>query len=95
MSLHQSIDYENELECEEEAEEVFDRFLSETNADKNAIHYDYILIEDDGNIYVNELGEIQGQINGRRTLVTEENLIEGVLEENELEKVKERYEELT
>jgi hypothetical protein len=94
MSLHQSIDYKFDFENEQKAEEAFERFVSETNADKNAVLYDYILTEEDGNIYVNEIGEMQGRVNGRRTLITEEYLIEGVLEQEEVEKVKERYEEL-
>lgn len=94
MSLHQSIDYVFDFEDEQKAEEAFDRFLSETNANKNAFHYDYILTEDNGNVYINEIGETQNDLNGRRTMITDECLIEGVLEQNEVKRVKERYEEL-
>lgn len=94
MSLHNSIDYKFDFEDEQKAEQAFDRFLSETNAHKNALNYEYLLTAENGNLYVNEIGETQNSINGRRTLLTDGVLIEGVLEKSEIEKVKERYDEL-
>lgn len=94
MSLHQSIEYKFDFEDEDRAEEVFQRYLSETNADKNGVHYDYLLTEQNGNLYVNEIGEIDGVLNGRRSLLTDETVIEGVLDEGEVEEMKRRYDEL-
>lgn len=94
MSLHQSIDYEYDFEDELRAEEAFERFMSETNAARNAVHYDYLLTEESGNIYVNEIGEMAGDLNCRRTLIGDEVLIEGVLEQDKVEKVKEKYDRL-
>lgn len=94
MSLHQSIDYQCGFEDEEKAEKIFQRYVAETNASRNAIHFDYLLTKEDGNFYVNELGEIDGNLSGRRTLVTDNLIIEGVLEENKLKEIKERYDEL-
>ena len=95
MSLHQSIEYEFDFEDEEKADEVFQKYISETNASKNAIHYDYLLTEDEGNFYVNELGEMNGTLNGRRSLVTDEVVIEGVLEDEVAEEMKRRYDILS
>lgn len=94
MSLHQHIEYEYEFGDKEKAGEIFDKFLMETNASKNAAYYDYLLTYERGNYYVNELGEMSGVVNGRRALVTEDNVIEGVLEESSAEELKRRYEEL-
>ena len=95
MSLYQSIEYNFDFEDQDRAEEVFQKYLSETNADKNAIHYDYFLTEEEGNFYVNEIGEIDGVLNGRRSLVTDETVIEGVLDQGELEEMKRIYDELS
>lgn len=92
MSLHQHIDYESEIDDSERAEDVFSRFISETNANKNSVYYDYLLTEENGNTYVNELGGLDGT-SGRRALFTEEGFIEGVLEGDLARELKERYEE--
>ena len=94
MAIHNSIDYEDNLGNDERAEKAFEKFISETNAARNAVHYDYLITEEDGNIYVNEIGEVQGNLNGRRTLVGEDILIEGILEQDRVKEIKEEYERL-
>jgi len=94
MSLHQSIEYQCGFEDEGKAEEIFQKYFAETNASRNAIHFDYLLTKENGNFYVNELGETNNDISGRRALITDNQLIEGVLKDEKLEEIKERYDEL-
>ncbi len=94
MSIHHHLEYESELDDPEEADEIMERFFDETNAEKQAPYFDYLLTEDDGNRYVNEIGTMDGNVKGRRALVTDEYVIEGVLDDELAEEIKERYEEL-
>jgi len=95
MSIHHHLDYESDIDDPDRGEELIERFVDETNASTNAVNYEYLLTEEDGCFYVNELGTINGRVNGRRALITDEIVIEGVLEEGIAIKLKKRYESLS
>ncbi len=94
MSIHQHLEYESELDDPDKADNILETFFEETNAEKHAPYYDYLLTEEGDNFYVNEIGTLDKSIKGRRALVIDEHVIEGVLEEEIAEEMKRRYEEL-
>lgn len=80
------------------AETVFERYWEENNPSLNAINYDYLISEDEGNYYVDEIGELQGRTSVRRTLIYDPEdefvIIEAPLNDDLAKLQKERYENL-
>jgi hypothetical protein len=97
VAAHERLDYKTELE-REIADEVFEAYWENDNPSVNSVHYDYLIHEDDGNIYVDEIGELDGNVSVRRSLIVDfedQTTIEGLLTDNLAEIQKERYEEMS
>lgn len=94
MSIHRSLDFETDLDDGELSEEVFQRYLDETNAKKNALNFEYLVSKEDGYIYVDEIGGDDDGVNARRALITDGEIVEGVLTDEEAEEAKSKYEDV-
>jgi hypothetical protein len=94
MSLHQSIEFQVDLDDEVEAEKVFERYLEKTNAKRNVLNFEYLITEEDGDIYINEIGEDDGGVNARRAVIDDGEVEENVLSQEQAEELKNKYEEV-
>jgi hypothetical protein len=94
MSLHQSIEFQVDLDDEVEAEKVFEMYLEKTNAKRNVLNFEYLITEEDEDIYINEIGGDDGGVNARRAVIDDGKVVENVLSQ-EAEEVKNKYEVLS
>ena len=87
------IDYVSEPDVPD-SESVFKEFLDETNAQLNGMNFRYVITEEEGNVYVDELSYLDGFLSCRRALITDEYIIEGRLRDDLVKEIEEKYEEL-
>lgn len=87
--------YRTNLEDEDKANEIFERFVRETNAVKYVASpaMDYIVTEDE-TPEVYELRRTENSISAVKAMILEDTVVEGSIEEEKVEEISEWYEEL-